>query len=311
MSHSASRRDFMKGVTAAALSTGVVAASNLPAKADEKPAAAAPPKDLGFRPKVPGKLKLRARSRRDMGGKLAVVEQELEWNAAETAIIICDMWNQHWCASATQRVGALVRPMNEVVSAARSHGVQIVHAPSGTMDFYKDTPFRLRVQQAPTAEPPVPIQGWCYLRPDTEGELPIDDSDGGCDCAIPCKTHTAWSRQHPGLDIVSADGVSDKGPEIYNFFQAEGIKNVVLMGVHANMCVLGRPFGIRQLRDLGFHVALARDLTDTMYNPRSKPHVSHARGTELIVEHIEQHWCPSILGADLTTVVPGTAGPLA
>ena len=44
---------------------------------------------------------------------------------------------------------------------------------------------------------------------------------------------------------------------------------------------------------------LARDLTDTMYNPRMSPHVSHERGTELVVEHIEKYWCPSFLSADL------------
>jgi hypothetical protein len=82
------------------------------------------------------------------------------------------------------------------------------------------------------------------------------------------------------------------------------------MGVHTNMCVLGRPFGIRQMVRLGKNVVLARDLTDAMYDPRQPPYVSHARGTELVVEHIERYWCPSMLGKDLTRVIAGTAGPL-
>jgi len=40
------------------------------------------------------------------------------------------------------------------------------------------------------------------------------------------------------------------------------------MGVHANMCGLGRPFGIRQLTRVGMNVSLARDLTGAMYDPR-------------------------------------------
>ena len=48
----------------------------------------------------------------------------------------------------------------------------------------------------------------------------------------------------------------------------------------------------------GFHVVLMRDLTDTMYNSRSAPYVSHFTGTDLVVEHIEKHWCPSITSAD-------------
>jgi hypothetical protein len=66
--------------------------------------------------------------------------------------------------------------------------------------------------------------------------------------------------------------------------------------------VLGRSFGIRQQVRLGMNVVLARDLTDAMYDPRQRPWVTHDRGTELIVEHIERHWCPSVLSQDLTAV---------
>ena len=47
----------------------------------------------------------------------------------------------------------------------------------------------------------------------------------------------------------SADTIvlSDDGRKIYNYLRSLGIKNVVMMGVHTNMCVLGRSFGIRQL----------------------------------------------------------------
>ena len=118
-----------------------------------------------------------------------------------------------------------------------------------------------------------------------------------------------FSRQHGGLDITDYDGVSDRGQEIFNFCEQEGIKNIVLMGVHTNMCVLGRSFGIRQMVKLGKNVVLARDLTDAMYDPRQPPYVSHARGTAMVIEHIEKYWCPSILGGDLTAVVPGSADP--
>jgi hypothetical protein len=37
--------------------------------------------------------------------------------------------------------------------------------------------------------------------------------------------------------------------------------------------------------------------------------VSHTRGTELVVEHIESKWCASILSEDLTRVIRGTDSP--
>src|SRR5262249_44260988 len=63
---------------------------------------------------------------------------------------------------------------------------------------------------------------------------------------------------------------------------------------HTNMCVLGRPFGLRQMAKNGKNVVLMRDMTDTMYNPARWPFVNHFRGTDLIVEHIEKFVCPTI-----------------
>jgi hypothetical protein len=50
----------------------------------------------------------------------------------------------------------------------------------------------------------------------------------------------------------------------------------------------------------GKDVALARDLTDTMYNPERPPGVDHFTGTDLVVSHVERHWCPSFVSGDLT-----------
>jgi hypothetical protein len=108
---------------------------------------------------------------------------------------------------------------------------------------------------------------------------------------------------------VGYDGVSDQGDEVYNLLEQLGIKNIVVMGVHTQYCVLGRPFGIRQMVKVGKNVVLCRDLTDALYNPLTPPYVSHERGTELAVEHVEKYWCPSILSTDLLSVVPGSADP--
>ncbi len=265
---------------------------------------------LPNRPKLEGTLRLGARSRIEEppgSGKLWVQKATLDWKVSESAIIICDMWDDHWCKSAARRVGEMAVRMNQVVKAARPLGVMIIHAPSATIDFYADTPYRRRMLGAPRAEPPVPIQSWCNLEPDKEHRLPIDDSDGGCDDANPAESHRAWSRQHATIEISGHDGVTDQGQEVYNFCRQEGITNLAMMGVHTNMCVLGRSFGIRQMTKLGMNVVLVRDLTDAMYDPRDEPYVSHKRGTELVIEHVERHWCPSVLSDDLTAIVPGSS----
>lgn len=264
------------------------------------------------RPKVPGKLSVRLRSRVETSkgsGEFVTVVRDNPWEVSKTAVIICDMWDNHYCKESAQRVADMAPRMNEVITAARAHGVMIIHAPSGVLQSYENTPFRARMQNARTAKPPFPLQGWCYLDPEHEPAMPVDVSKQPCDDPIVGPAVKVFSRQHAAIRITGYDGISDSGTEVYNFLTQEGIENVVLMGVHTNMCVLGRPFGIRQLVKLGYKVALCRDLTDAMYDPREPPFVSHTRGTELVVEHIEAHWCPSLTSEDLTKVIPGSADP--
>jgi type 1 glutamine amidotransferase/nicotinamidase-related amidase len=254
---------------------------------------------------IPMEMILRSQEK-DADNKWQVKQETQHWNPGQTAIIITDMWDEHWCESATQRVGELAPHMNEVVSEARKLGVTIIHAPSGTMDTYADYPQRKKAQEL--AHHPAPegfqIENWCYLDPEMEDALPIDDTDGGCDkpCADgqPCKERTAWTSQISVLEIQDGDYITDRGQEVYNLIMEKGIENIIVMGVHINMCILGRPFAIRQLSNLKKNVVLMRDMTDAMYNPASEPYVTHFRGTELVTEHIERYWAPTVLSTDIT-----------
>lgn len=224
----------------------------------------------------------------------------VQWQPEKTAIVVCDMWDKHWCPTATERVGQMVPRMNRVITAARQKGVLIIHCPSDTLDFYKNTRQRKLAMAAAKVETKIPLKGWCNLDKTVEGEaLPIDDSDGGCDCEEAyTKNHRAWSRQHPGIAIAENDAITDSAEAFY-LMKQRGITNVIVMGVHTNMCVLGRPFSIRQMVQQGQNVVLMRDMTDTMYNPRMAPFVSHFTGTDLVVEHIEKFWCPTILSSGI------------
>lgn len=222
-----------------------------------------------------------------------VVHRELP--CAETAILLCDVWNKHWCTGATNRVDAMAPIMDSVIKVAREQGVQIVHAPSDTMDFYADAPYRKRILEIPPVEPPESMEI-------PEPPLPVDASDGGCDTGAE-RQHGAWSSQHPAIEIMGNDVISDDGRQVYGLMQQSGIKNLIIMGVHTNMCVLGRSFGIRQMTKWGIRCVLVRDLTDAMYNPEKAPYVSHKRGTELVIEHIEKYWCPTVLYKDIAEKV--------
>lgn len=252
------------------------------------------------------KLNLRSQSKADVDPKVRT--ERVMWNSKKTALIICDMWDDHWCKSASRRVGEMAPVLNNTVKAARSMGIFIIHAPSSVVNFYKETPQRKLAQKAPFAKAPIKLStsprwgtAWCWTDGKREGVLPIDDSDMGCSCkGEKCEIREAWKRQNKLIDIAEGDAVTDNGQETYNLLAEREIDNVILCGVHLNMCVLGRPFAIRQMVKVGKNVALMRDMTDTMYNPERPPGVDHFTGTDLVIEHIEKFWCPSFTSTDIT-----------
>ena len=109
-----------------------------------------------------------------------------------------------------------------------------------------------------------------------------------------------YKSENAAIEIQDQDAISDSGTEIWNLLESRGITNVILTGVHTNMCVTGRPFGLRNMARYGKNVVLIRDLTDTMYNSRKWPYVSHFEGTKRIIEHIEKFICATIASTDLT-----------
>jgi hypothetical protein len=102
-------------------------------------------------------------------------------------------------------------------------------------------------------------------------------------------------RQIETIEIAPEDAISDDGQEVFNLLEQRGIEDVIVMGVHTNSCVLGRPYGIRQLVYVGKKPLLCRDLTDSFH----RDHRGHFQGTESIVEHIEKYWCPTITSDQL------------
>jgi nicotinamidase-related amidase len=215
--------------------------------------------------------------------------------ARETALLLCDVWDTHWCRGAVERLDRMLPRMNDVVKSARAKGILIVHAPSDTMDFYRESPARQRVLEVTPVEPPAE-------KPHDDPPLPIQWAAGGCDTDNNSGGPHArvWTRQHPTIEIDhDRDVISEDGRELYSFYRQRGISNLLIAGVHTNACVLGRTFAIKQMVKWGLVVALIRDLTDCLYVPDLPPYVTHEEGTQLMVAFIEKFWCPTISSEDL------------
>ena len=243
-------------------------------------------------------------------GGYQTVEKAATWDPKGTAIIVCDMWDLHHSRNAVLRLKEMAPRMDQLLKNARARGALIIHAPSSCMETYKDHPARKRALEVPiTKNLPPDIGKWCYQIPaEAKGTYPIDQAKGENDdepaaqeqwlaqlAAMGRDPGHPWKSETDLLTIdPDADMISDNGEEIWSILENRGIGHVILTGVHTNMCVLGRPFGLRQMAKNGKDAVLLRDLTDTMYNPERAPYVSHFAGTDLIVAHVERYVCPTI-----------------
>jgi len=253
---------------------------------------------------MPVTLKSRFMSR--VGREEWVVNQTVvQWKPEETAIIVVDMWNVHWCHSATTRVGEIATPMNHTLAAARQLGVHIVFAPSDVTAFYKTEPARLRTLALPKVKKPTNANQTAL----TSKVFPLSSAtDGGCDAPAP--EGSPWRRQistltidHENDYLIAADLPSNPNAgeyELANVVAKLGLKNLIYMGVHENMCIMERPFAIERVRSWRGadgavlfpreNIAVMRELVDVMYTPKDPPYVSHAEGLAIHTAYIEKFW---------------------
>lgn len=241
-----------------------------------------------------------------------VVEERIEQPGERVGLLLCDVWDSHWCRGARERLEPLLPRMNAAVRAVRDAGGLIVHAPSDTMEFYADHPARARALAVEPVEPEPAMPAFAAASDSLVGEvfggetpadydppLPVDAADNGTTVAEN-DPYKAWACQHPAIDIDDErDVISDEGDRVYGLLQQHGIERLLILGVHTNMCVLHRTFAIKAMCRRGVSMALLRDLTDTMYSPARPPYVSHDEGTRLVVEYCEKFWCPTADSADL------------
>lgn len=239
-----------------------------------------------------GKLCLHRRST-VLGASKASTTTEVV-KGSDVAVIVMDMWNHHCCEAAEDRAALLAPHINNTVSTLRESGALIVHIPHNVIDFYAGTGARKRAQQYSGAKLPRPVRPMEERRSIVERtEPPVTvDNDPRMTClcdAVPDPSRR-YTRQ---TDIISIDDTRDaitSDPrELYGLFQAQGIKTVLYVGVHLNICVLWyRQTSLIPVQELGFETLIVRDLTDVLSEVQH-PEQLHSEKNAAMLRHIEKH----------------------
>jgi hypothetical protein len=209
------------------------------------------------------------------------------WVPTQTAVIVCDLWDKHWCKSATQRIDGFIEQTNSFLHTLRSAGYTIVHCPADVVtSFYADHPCRLKTLATINNEPVPTI----CRKPIPPVPLSLGNTNGCMDWP-PCSVNTkAWTRENANIDICDQDYIGDTTDPI-RLLKALNIKNVIITGTALNICVIERDYGARALVSQGFSVVVVSDLTDVMYNDKSK---SRAQATQIVVDYIRKNICSAV-----------------
>ena len=208
-----------------------------------------------------------------------IVAERMALNPEKTAIIVIDMWNFHWCMTASERVSAMAPRMNRALSIARALGMQVIWNPSDVVTAYSGYPqyeraIAVACRAVPQERPPLAAQ---FTAP-----------AGACMCGagLHCCGNYGWDAMHPDLAIGSNDLIASSTDEIYALLADRSITDIIYMGVHTNMCVFGKPGAMSSMWSAGFRCLLADDLNDafTAYDPDKS--YTPDRGTTEIGENL-------------------------
>jgi len=214
-----------------------------------------------------------------------IVETREEIDPRRIGVIAVDVWNYHWCKTATMRVDAIVPRIDKALEAVRALGMTVMLCPSDVVDNYVGYPQREKVLALPQFPVPLIENVTCPPVPDA----------GGCACGRErCGVNYGWDGMHPNLTIGPDDWMPDTQAEVYSICKLKGLTHLIYVGFHTQVCLLGKPMGLRAMKSAGLRCVLARDMTDAHPGYEPARDFTPDLNTEQVVEHFEKHLAPTI-----------------
>ena len=228
-------------------------------------------------------IELTLQTRDPATGKISLETEKVD--PKRVGVIAVDVWNFHWCKTATMRVDAFVPRMNKALDAARALGMTVMLCPSDVVDNYVGYPQREAIFALPKLPVPSVVNVTCPPVPDA----------GGCACGRErCGGNYGWDGMHPALRIAEADLMPDTQAEVYAICEKYGLTHLIYVGFHTQVCLLGKPMGLKAMKSAGLHCVLARDMTDAHPGYDPARNFTPDLNTEQVVEHFEKHLAPTI-----------------
>ena len=205
-------------------------------------------------------------------------------DAKRLGVVVVDIWNWHWCKTAAARVNSFVPRMNECLRILREQGATIFVCPTDVVDAYVGLPQR---------ESALALELWPLPEPQAF-ECPDPPNGPGCACLQRCRGNYGWNQMNPSFVLGDNDLMPNSRAALYSLAKQRGITHLLYMGVHTQVCLLGKDIGLRNMKALGFECILARDLTDSHPDYAPDRGVTPDELTERTVAHFERYLCATV-----------------
>ena len=242
-------------------------------------------------------LNLRKHQQLFVNSEIEMVQKEKIYKSNEIAVLVIGMWSHHQCKVADQILQELSPKVDTFLKRSRALGMKVIFGSSSLTKLPKYKQLTKNMKNIPFSA--LKDNGLSFP------SLPFNvGADGGVVERNPDFSRTDVDI-HPSIDICDADAMSDNCKEILNYLYHHGVKLCLIVGVHTNMCILDRPYGMKNMARFGFPMAIVRDLTDPMVVPDGINVINRADGLDKMIKYIETNFAPSIDSRDVMVVNPG------
>lgn len=194
----------------------------------------------------------------------------LSWSlpVERAALILVDMWSEHYITSHLARGGRITRDrIVPLLNTFRRVGATVVHAPSPDC-APRYGHLLTRVDGTPEGDtppkPPALLPGWppVEFRRKTGAFAALgkakDAKDAEYDRII------AERSIMPDVEPEDGDCVVFTGDQLHAVLRSRGVMTLFYVGFAANFCVPNRDYGMRAMRGRGYDIVLVRDATSAI-----------------------------------------------
>lgn len=190
------------------------------------------------------------------------VYKSLEWNlpVSSLALVLVDVWNWDYLEDVWARDEEIVqRGILPVLGACRKAGITIIHAPCSIVaDKYPQ--FRQPFVADKTA-PSWPPEEFLSLT----GEFAALGRPN-TDLAKKIREHSLHQRDmHPLVRPLPGEiAVGNDGAELHAVLEAKQSLVLLYAGFHANLCLLGRDYGVPAMLRRGYQIIVLTDCVNAI-----------------------------------------------